>query len=176
LSVGTIEVRKNHMILYYAYRGLIDAGVDLPPLIIAGKRGWLTADFQYIIEHDEKVRNKIKIIDNANDSELCWLYNNCQYTVFPSFVEGWGLPVAESLSYGKVTISSNTSSMPEIGGNLVDYFNPYSTDDLQKLLQFYNNAKNLSKRTNEIKNSFKILNWDDATSQFAEKVSKIFSA
>ncbi|HEY9657884.1 MAG TPA: glycosyltransferase family 1 protein, partial [Allocoleopsis sp.] len=120
LSVGTIEARKNHQLLYYAYKQMAADKQPLPQLVIAGKRGWLTSDFQHLVEHDPDINKLITIIDKATDSELRWLYENALFTVFPSFYEGWGLPVAESLNYGKVTLASNTSSMPEIGGKFAD--------------------------------------------------------
>lgn len=139
--VGTVEIRKNHMLLYYAYKLAAERGIELPQLVIVGSRGWLSGDFQYLVEHDPQIRKKILLLDQINDLGLVWIYKNCLFTVYPSMYEGWGLPIAESLSYGKVCIASNTSSMPEIAGDLLDYFSPYDVDTCLRLLLKYRDHK-----------------------------------
>lgn len=173
LSVGTIEARKNHMLLYYAYKSLLQQGLKLPSLIIAGRKGWLTDDLCYMLEHDEDVKGKILIRESITDSELSWLYKNCLFTAFPSFYEGWGLPVAESLSYGKVTLSSNTSSLTEAGVDMADYFSPFSSDELATLIRNYLNASKRVDREKQIAKSYKSNNWQVVTKDFAEKVEAI---
>ena len=59
------------------------------------------------------------------DVELALLYRKCLLTMFPSLAEGWGLPVGESLAYGKICIASRAGAIPEVGGELVDYVDPY---------------------------------------------------
>lgn len=175
LSVGTIEARKNHMLLYYAYKKMLanSKTVTIPKLVIAGKRGWLSSDFQYIIEHDTEVKDKIIIKDSVTDSELRWLYENCIYTVFPSFYEGWGLPIAESLGYGKVTLSSDSSSMPEVGKESADYFSPFSADELEEKMNLYNNKSHRTKREKFIKDTYSVTMWSDASIQFETIVNKL---
>jgi hypothetical protein len=175
LSVGTVEARKNHLLLYYAYKSLLQQGVDLPLLVIVGRKGWLTKDLCYILEHDEDVRGKIVVKETITDAELSWLYKNCLFTVFPSFYEGWGLPIAESLSYGKVTLSSNTSSLTEAGLDMADYFSPFSTDELKLLISTYLDKTNRSSREKSISVSYKPKNWKDAATEFADKVDTIVS-
>lgn len=128
ISVGTIEARKNHTVLYYAYKLAQARGIQLPDLLIIGKRGWHTENIQYLIDNDDTVN--IKIIDDASDEMLSWYYRNCKYVIFPSFYEGWGLPVAEALNFGKPVIASRAGSIPEVGGGSVEYFNPHSPDEL----------------------------------------------
>lgn len=56
---------------------------------------------------------RILILDNADDGALAWLYANCRFSVFPSLLEGFGLPVAESLAAGKLCVASSSSGVPE---------------------------------------------------------------
>lgn len=170
LSVGTVEARKNHQLLYYVYKRAKEKGIKLPPLIIAGRRGWLTGDFQYVAEYDPDIKNQIGIIDNVSDSEIHWLYTNSMLTVFPSFYEGWGLPVAESLGYGKVTLASDKSSIPEVGGDNVDYFSPYSVDEPLSLISKYINPTQRLKKEEFIKRNYKRLEWRDSAALFATKI------
>jgi glycosyltransferase involved in cell wall biosynthesis len=125
LCVGTVEVRKNHALLYQLWRRLAaEHGAALPPLVIAGQPGWLTRELHYQIKWDPAIRDKIILLPDLTDGGLNWLYQNCLFTVFPSHYEGWGLPIAESLAHGKYCIASGTSAMPEVGGDLVSYHNP----------------------------------------------------
>lgn len=173
LSVGTIEVRKNHQLLYYTYQLANEKGIKLPPLVIAGRRGWLTGDFQYMVEHDLIAKEKIKILDKVSDSEMQWLYENCLFTVFPSFYEGWGLPVAESLGYGKVTLASDKSSIIEVGGENVDYFSPYSSNELLKLMQTYIERDSITKREELISANYVPVKWSRATAVFEQKTNQL---
>lgn len=160
--VGTVEIRKNHTLLYYAYKLAEQQGIKLPQLVIVGSRGWLSEDFQYLIEHDPSMKDKIIILDNISDQGLAWIYSNCQFSVYPSFYEGWGLPVAESLASGKVCIAANTSSIPEIAGDLIDYFSPYDAGDCLKLMATYLDPHYLQQKQTDIK-SYKPTSWDDTS-------------
>ena len=70
------------------------------------------------------------MIEEPTDRELEFLYRNCRFTIMASLYEGWGLPVGESLSYGKTAVISNTTSLPEVGGDLVEYCDPASVDSI----------------------------------------------
>src|SRR5262249_32604703 len=75
------------------------------------------------------LNGKIVLLHGLSDAEVQQAYRRCLFTVFPSFCEGWGLPVAESLAHGKFCVASNRTSIPEVGGGLVDYFDPSDEDD-----------------------------------------------
>ena len=136
LSVGTLEVRKNHWLLYHAWRRLIERfGDRTPPLVLAGGMGWATKDLRHLIQADPLVRDRIILLFDVSDEELSWLYRNCQFTLYPSHYEGWGLPVAESLVYGKYCICTNASSVPEVAGDLVDYHDPLDGMACMALIQ-----------------------------------------
>ncbi len=64
-----------------------------------------------------------------SDAELRQAYRSCLFSVFPSHCEGWGLPIAESLVQGKFCVASNRAPIPEVAGNLIDYFDPTDDDD-----------------------------------------------
>jgi glycosyltransferase involved in cell wall biosynthesis len=166
--IGTIEIRKNHMLLYYAYKLGQEKGLDLPQLVVVGSRGWLSGDFQYLVENDPALKDKIVILDSVNDAGLQWIYKHCLFTVYPSLYEGWGLPVAESLAHNTFCIASNSSSIPEIAGDLIDYFSPYNADEcLQKLMTYQDKAE-LDKRTALLVN-YKTTTWQET----AEHVLKL---
>ncbi len=169
LCVGTIEIRKNHMLLYYAYKKLITEGYNVPKLIIAGSKGWFTDDVITLFKHDLSLKDQVIIVNNSTDEELAWLYDNCLFTIYPSFYEGWGLPVTESLARGKIVLCSNSSSIPEAGGILAEYFSPYDANVLSELILKYkdDNAIRKSKEI-EIKKMYKITTWENCYISLSE--------
>jgi glycosyltransferase involved in cell wall biosynthesis len=160
LCVGTIEARKNHTLLYYVYKLAKEKGITLPTLIIVGRQGWRTEDIVDIISHDPEVNRQMLFLKNITDSELAWLYDNCLFSVYPSFYEGWGMPIAESIAHGSPCISSNTSSMPEIAGELISYFDPASTDQCLTAIEKLLKPAELKAAQDKIK-KFKPTTWDE---------------
>jgi glycosyltransferase involved in cell wall biosynthesis len=131
LFVSTVELRKNHRLLVRVWQRLLERhGANaVPNLIFAGKIGWLVDDLLVNLEASNYLNGKIIILRSLSDAELQQAYRSCLFTVFPSLCEGWGLPIAESLAHGKFCVASNHTSIPEAGGNLIDYFDPLNEDD-----------------------------------------------
>ncbi len=127
LAVGTVEARKNHELLYQAYKLAKEQGKQLPRLIIVGSPGWLTNDFVYIAAHDPDTKDMITILRHIPDAQIRWLYEHCLLTVYPSIYEGWGLPVRESLAYGKHCITTTVASLPEAAGGHASLVSPYDS-------------------------------------------------
>ncbi len=126
LFVSTIEARKNHLLAFRAWRRMLDEmGADaVPVLVFAGHVGWLVDDLMQQLENCAYLDGKVVLVSNPGDAELAALYRGCRFTLFPSLYEGWGLPVTESLSFGKVCVASDRASVPEAGGPFCLYFDP----------------------------------------------------
>ena len=162
-AVGTFEIRKNYLLLYNVWKKALLTGKKLPKLVIVGQPGWLSGDVSLLMNFDMNARKSIVVLHDADDSQLMWLYKNCMFTVYPSFYEGWGLPIAESLNYGKLCLASNTSSMPEIGKSLIDYFDPYDVKECLRLINEYStNPKMLKEKEQQIKTQYKPAEWAGA--------------
>lgn len=147
MCVGTIEARKNHMAIYYAYKLAAEKGISLPDMYIVGRPGWLTGDVIYFLQHDLEIKDKITFVHDVSDDELAWMYKNALFTTYPSQYEGWGLPIAESLSHGTPAIASHASSMAEIAPKLVDYVSPFDTAEfLEKMVYYSDEAHSMQKR------------------------------
>jgi len=100
LMVGTLESRKNIWGLANVWKQIVDKlGLNAPRLIFAGQRGWLSDDFYDFLHGTGYVQGYIRTVGDATDLELKYLYENCQFTVYPSYYEGWGLPVGESIGH-----------------------------------------------------------------------------
>ena len=146
LSVGTIEKRKNHALLVEVWHELLRRRnrAEVPCLVWVGHHGWLVDDLLAELDREHWLDGKIVWFnrgsrDGTSEAELHALYRRCLFTMFPSFYEGWGLPVAESLAHGKLCIASNATSIPEVGGDLVDYHAP---DDAAACLRLVERAIN----------------------------------
>lgn len=167
LSVSTIEVRKNHALLYYMAKAAVARKVEIPQIVIAGKVGWLATDIYEIMQNDPEVKDKFVFLHGLDDEAISWLYQNCLLCIMPSWYEGWGLPVAEALGYGKAAIAADTSSLPEVAGDLLEYFAPY--DPLQCLAlvdKYANQPKVLERKETEIAKKYRLTTWDQTFAQF----------
>lgn len=162
LVVGTLEVRKNHQTLYQLWRRLLqERGAGLPRLVLAGQPGWMSNELLIQLLHDPLVRDEVVHLPAATDREMYWLYENCLFTLYPSHYEGWGLPVAESLARGKLCIASNTSSLPEVGGDLIDYHDPLDLFGLKELVTRALNDDYRGRRETEIRRRYRPTPWAD---------------
>ncbi|WP_336986965.1 glycosyltransferase family 1 protein [Altererythrobacter aquiaggeris] len=170
LMVGTLEVRKNHILAFRAWRSLQRRKTaGLPQLIFAGRWGWKTADLRDEIEASEYLGGLLTIVEGPSDAVLAALYAGAEFTLFPSHYEGWGLPVRESLAFGKACLAARNSAIPEAGGALATYFKSNSQPDLEaKLLEWIAAPATLSRTENKIAAEFKPVSWDICLSQTIE--------
>src|SRR6516164_5015856 len=164
LFVSTIELRKNHRLLVRVWQRLLERhGADrVPDLIFAGKIGWLVDDLLAELEASGYLNGKVILLRSLSDAELQQAYRSCLFTVFPSLCEGWGLPIAESLAHGKFCVASNHTSIPEAGGDLIDYFDPLNEDDaLAKIERPLIDRAYLAAREAQLRAEYRPRTWED---------------
>lgn len=116
LSVGTIEPRKNQRFLARAYARYLSLGGDPIPLVFAGGEGWLMEGFKEELKQ-LNILDHVIFTGYVSDETLIWLYQHCYANLYPSLFEGFGLPILEGMQFGAPTVSSNTTSLPEISGS-----------------------------------------------------------
>lgn len=173
LCVGSVEFRKNHYTLLNAYRELVTTKRKVPTLVIVGHQGWMNLDIKYQIENDPVLMGNILLFESVDDFELDALYKNCLFTVYASTYEGWGLPIAESLNYGKPCIAANNTSLKEIAPELVIHaktMDPYDWADKIHMLYsdvgLYNNIKE------NICQNYTATDWYDSAKEMVTKLTK----
>jgi glycosyltransferase involved in cell wall biosynthesis len=161
LFVSTIEIRKNHQVLYLAYKDLLSQGIrDLPLLVLVGSPGWGVEELLQKIEDDAELQNYFLFLSQVTDVELSCLYRDALFTVYPSHYEGWGLPVAESLAFRKFCLASTAPSLQEIGGDLVDYLDPLDQRLwAEKILHYYCHPELVRAREKQIQSQFSPMPW-----------------
>lgn len=172
LVVGTLEIRKNHETLYRALLDLLARGHDdLPTLVFAGMRGWRVDDLLASLAGDARVRGRIRLLHHASDADLAALYRACLFTAFPSFYEGWGLPVAESLVYGKFCLASDAGAIPEIAPELTEMLSPYDVRAWADRMLFYShNAAALAAREAAIAERYPTTAWRDTADAIMQRL------
>ncbi len=133
LSVGTLEPRKNIRGLLSAYAQFRKESGNPFPLVLAGGDGWLEGDLPSYIE-ELGISESVQILGYVSDVELKQLYQSCFAFLYPSFYEGFGLPVLEAMSLGAPVITSDRTSLPEVAGDAALYVDPLDPESISMAL------------------------------------------
>ena len=118
--LGTIEPRKNPVMILKAFEYFCKKSSDDIHLVFAGKKGWRTEQFETELQNSS-VKNKIHILGYVSDEVRSYLLQNSEALLFPSLYEGFGLPILEGMNYQIPVITTKISSMPEVGGDAALY-------------------------------------------------------
>jgi glycosyltransferase involved in cell wall biosynthesis len=129
LGLGTLEPRKNLARLIAAFARLVQRRHLPHELVIVGGKGWLYEPI-FAQARDSGVEGRVRFAGYVPDVELPALYTLAACLAYPSFYEGFGLPVLESMACGTPVVTAQTSSLPEVGGEAVIYVDPYDTESL----------------------------------------------
>jgi glycosyltransferase involved in cell wall biosynthesis len=125
LTVGDLQPRKNHAGLFRAFADLLREYPSLPHhLVVTGKRTWYGARV-HEAARESAAAGRIHFTDFVDDEDLVQLYGGCDLFVFPSFYEGFGLPILEAMACGRAVACSDTSAMPEVADSAGLLFDPY---------------------------------------------------
>jgi len=134
LAVGTLEPRKNLLVLITAFEEVAGAqpASDLQ-LVIAGGRGWLSGPFFEALENSP-VRSRILLTDYLQDEDLRALYSSCRAFVYPSIYEGFGLPPLEAMACGAPVIASRIPTLLETLDDAAHFFDPQNSEQLGRAI------------------------------------------
>lgn len=126
ICLGTIEPRKNHLLLLNLWRHLAETlPVDrVPRLIVIGRRGWENEQIVDMLERCPALVGNVEELGGCPDARLSALLRGSRALLMPSFAEGYGMPVAEALSVGTPVICSDLAALREAGGIVPDYLDP----------------------------------------------------
>ena len=129
LTLSTLEPRKNMKILISAYEQLLQEGKKIPPLVLAGRKGWKME--KLLSEIDDKVKGNLYFTGFIDDEDLPEVYGMASFFIFPSLYEGFGIPPLEAMACRTPVLSSNATSLPEVCGDAPIYFESNSVEDLK---------------------------------------------
>jgi glycosyltransferase involved in cell wall biosynthesis len=141
VMLGTIEARKNHLFILELWSRLIAAmGADAPRLLIIGQRGWECQEVFDKLDRDHRLRGTVTEINRSTDAEVAGHLQAARALLFPSLVEGFGLPLAEALNAGTPVIASDLGVFREVGGDVPDYLDPLNMPAWEQAVLDYASA------------------------------------
>ena len=128
LFVSTFEPRKEHALAFRAWLELMarhDAA-GVPRLVCVGGAGRQNQAAYALFAAEPGLAAHVTFLSDLDDAGVAALYQGCTCTLYPSVMEGWGLPVTESLGFGKVPVVARTVGVEEAAGAFGEYFTPGS--------------------------------------------------
>jgi glycosyltransferase involved in cell wall biosynthesis len=125
VCVGTIEAKKNHLLLLSVWRDLARhmAG-KAPRLVLIGRRGWYVESVINMLDRSTALAGLVEERSNLSDAEMSRLVAGARALLMPTFAEGYGLPVAEALALGTPVLCSDLNVLRSVGKDAPDYFDP----------------------------------------------------
>ena len=172
LIVCTVEPRKNHTYLLDVFDNLWKNNFDVS-LCIVGKIGWKIEKTINRINSHDMLNKKLHFYNDLSDAELQYCYKQSKMLLFPSIVEGFGLPIVEALSFGLPVLASDIPVHREVGGKQIGYFNISDTQDLENQI--------IDIEQNEIPafyippKDYRWMSWRESSQMLLEKIKKISS-
>lgn len=123
--LGTIEPRKNHWFLLQVWRRLVERhSAAAPRLVVIGRRGWECENAVDMLDRCTQLQDAVIELHGCSDEDLRTWMQHAQALLFPSFVEGYGMPLVEALALGVPVIASDLGVFREIADEIPDYLDP----------------------------------------------------
>jgi glycosyltransferase involved in cell wall biosynthesis len=136
--IGTIEPRKNHWLLLQLWRQLVERlGNNAPRLVVIGQRGWECENVVDLLERCVQLKGVVIERPYCSDAELITWLHHARALLFPSFAEGYGMPLTEALAIGVPVIASELSVFRETSGDVPEYANPLDGPRWETLILDY---------------------------------------
>jgi glycosyltransferase involved in cell wall biosynthesis len=134
LTVGDLQPRKNHLGLLAAFREVLKAHPKLThQLVFVGKETWYSKELHQAVDRSG-IRDRVHFTGFVEDADLVQFYGACDLFVFPSFYEGFGLPILEAMACGRAVACSNAAAMPEVADSAAILFDPHSTAEMARAM------------------------------------------
>jgi|GEM_PF-3185188 len=124
VCIGTIEPRKNHLLLLQVWRDFVQRGLTPPNLVLIGKRGWENQNVFNFIDQCHDIKPFVVEMNGLNDDALERIVRGAKALLFPSFTEGWGMPLVEAQSLGTPVICSDIDVFREASSGRATFINP----------------------------------------------------
>jgi glycosyltransferase involved in cell wall biosynthesis len=169
LFVATIEGRKNHQLVLDIWRQMLADGDDPPALVCVGRLGWKSSAFVSTLVETDYLDGRVILLREISDTDLRALYERCLFTVCPTFYEGWGLPVGEALSLGKICVCSDRASIPEVAGEFGVYIDIDDINASKKAIRGLIASDVARKRLEDkIRHGYKFITWRSVAERVIE--------
>lgn len=168
LSVGTLEPRKNHMLLLDAFEESL-YGKNLR-LVLVGVMGWKSDAIRMRIVNDSHLEKELFCLQGLSDADLLWLYRNAFLFAFPSYGEGFGLPIVEALQNGLPVLASDLPVLREVGRDYCEYFKTGDEKDfIDKVIAMLEVKERYLASVKHVK-EFPICSWRESAKRIVDSV------
>ncbi len=160
--LGTIESRKNHLLLLNLWRQLAEeTGTTVPRLVVIGQRGWESEQVADMLERCEALREYVVEESRCTDAQLSTWLHHAQALLFPSYAEGFGMPLVEALSMGLPVIASDLPVFHEIAGDIPEYLDPLDGLGWKQMIRTYTDTAHPRRRAQlERMRMFSVPTWE----------------
>lgn len=163
VMLGTIEGRKNHLLMLTIWAELARRlGPNCPQLVIVGKRGWESEQAVDMLERNEAIRGHVIELPRCDDAMLNAYMRGARALLFPSFVEGYGLPLVEALACGTPVIASDLGVFRELADAIPDYLSPIDGLGWARAIENYARPDSVARQAQIARMSgWKLPTWED---------------
>jgi glycosyltransferase involved in cell wall biosynthesis len=145
--IGTIEPKKNHLLLLNLWRQLRGKmGDETPRLIVIGRRGWENENIVDMLERSRAFAGFVEERGRLSDRDVITILGGARALLLPSFAEGYGLPLAEALSMGIPVICSDIPAFREVGGDVPEFLDPLDGPSWRKAIVDYATESSLGRQ------------------------------
>ena len=173
--LGTIEPRKNHVLLLTLWRDWVArCGQDAPHLVVIGQRGWECESVVDLLDRCEALRGWVHEVPDCPDAELSRYLRHAQALLFPSFTEGYGMPLAEALQAGTPVLASELPVFREIAGDVPEYLSPLDGLGWLQAIEAYGTPDSARRRAQmQRMQSLVLPTWDQHFAQVQNLLDRI---
>lgn len=163
VMLGTVEPRKNHLLILHVWRRFAERGREpLPKLVLIGQRGWECEQVIDLLERSPVLREHVIELPRCDDTALSSWLKHARALLFPSFVEGFGLPLVEALSMGTPVIASDLAVFRESAGSIPEYLDPLDGPGWRAAIEAYVEPKDPRRKAQlERMRHFRRWGWED---------------
>lgn len=170
IYLSTIEPRKNHLMLLHLWRAMVQkhGEAEVPYLVLVGKRGWENENILDLLDRSPALQNSVKEKNNLSDEEVTALLKRANGLLFPSFTEGYGLPLVEAMYLQVPSICADIPALREVGGDIPYYIDPLDTPNWEIMIDDFRKHGPLWQNQMEKLKTYEPLSWDGSVAQTVE--------
>jgi glycosyltransferase involved in cell wall biosynthesis len=165
VCVGTIEPRKNHLLLLNLWRRMAERAVPgqlVPKLVLVGRRGWENENVVDMLDRCPELSGHVIEASRMPDGDVEDLIAGARALLLPSFAEGYGMPVAEALAMGVPVLCSDLAAHREVGGSAPEYLDPLDGPGWLVAIEDYTGADSVRRKLQQQRmRRWRAPNWED---------------